>query len=61
MTFPPDATDAGDATAQEDDHEDGRIGPFSSWRALYVAVLVYTAALILVLYLLTRALDHSVS
>ena len=34
-----------------------RIGPFRSWRALYVSVIVYTAGLILLLYLATRLLD----
>lgn len=60
MTGPPDPTGTDEATTEDDDHEDGRIGPFSSWRALYVAVLVYTAALIALLYLLTHALDHTV-
>ncbi len=39
---------------------DGRIGPFPSWRALYAAVILYTAALVVILYGLTRLLDHGV-
>jgi hypothetical protein len=41
--------------------EDGdRIGIFPSWKSLYISVVVYTAALIAVLYLLTVLLDFSV-
>jgi len=39
------------------DENEGRIGPFRSWRALYVSVIVYTAGLVLLLYLATRLLD----
>ncbi|WP_419162190.1 hypothetical protein [Candidatus Palauibacter sp.] len=38
----------------------GRIGIFRSWRALYVSVIAYTLALIVILYLITRLLDYSV-
>lgn len=50
-------TDGGDRRRVDDDADDGRIGPFSSWRALYTAVLFYSLALILLLYVATRALD----
>ena len=33
---------------------------FGRWRALYVAVIAYTAGLILLLYLATRMLDFGV-
>ena len=39
------------------DEAEGGIGPFRSWRALYVSVIGYTAGLILLLYLATRLLD----
>jgi hypothetical protein len=39
--------------------DDGRIGIFPSWKSLYVSVLVYTAALIVLLYVLTVLFDHS--
>ncbi len=39
--------------------EDGRIGIFPSWGSLYLSVTLYTAALVAVLYLLTRILDFS--
>ncbi|MCY3699647.1 MAG: hypothetical protein OXH46_08430 [Gemmatimonadetes bacterium] len=42
------------------DENEGRIGPFRSWRALYVSVVVYTVGLILLLYLATRLLDFGV-
>jgi len=42
-----------------DEEDEGPVGPFSSWRALYVTVLVYAAATVAALYLLTRLLDHS--
>ena len=44
----------------ERDGKEDRIGPFRSWRALYVSVIVYTAGLILFLYLATRLLDFGV-
>lgn len=49
-------------TDDRDETEDreGRIGPFRSWRALYVSVIVYTAGLIFLLYLATRLLDFGV-
>lgn len=58
MTGPPGTTRSRETRPEED--EAGGIGPFSSWRALYIAVLVYTAGLIALLYALTRALDHTV-
>jgi hypothetical protein len=39
-----------------DDREE-RIGIFPGWRWLYVTVIVYAAALILLLYFLTSALN----
>ncbi|GMR11882.1 MAG: hypothetical protein BMS9Abin29_0067 [Gemmatimonadota bacterium] len=41
----------------EDD--DGRIGVFPSWNALYVTVVVYTVAMIVLLYAFTVLLDYS--
>ena len=38
---------------------EGRIGIFPSWRALYVTVVVYALAMVVLLYVLTRILDHS--
>lgn len=46
-------------TENRDAIED-RIGPFRSWRALYVAVIAYTAGLILLLYLATLLLDFGI-
>ncbi|TDI15396.1 MAG: hypothetical protein E2P05_07035 [Acidobacteria bacterium] len=45
---------------KEEDHDE-RIGIFPSWNVLYLAVVVYTIVLILLLYFLTIALDYSVS
>ena len=42
-----------------DKDEDTRIGIFPSWRALYISVLIYTLALIVLLYTLTELLNHS--
>ena len=48
-----------------DDHIDqseddgGRIGIFPSWRALYVSVVVYSLAVIVLLYVFTVVFDHS--
>jgi len=47
--------------AGADDTEDGGLGPFGSWAALYWTVIVYTALAILGLYALTVALDFRVS
>jgi len=44
--------------AQNPDDDDCRIGIFPSWRSLYVTVVVYTLALIVLLYVFTVALDH---
>ncbi len=41
-----------------DGEEGGRIGPFPGWGWLYTTVIVYTALLILLLYLLTRWTDY---
>ena len=45
--------------APPDEAEDGRIGIFPSWRALYIAVIVYTAGLIALLRVFTVLLDTS--
>jgi hypothetical protein len=58
MTEDQGTTAAGTEPAEDDD--EGRVGIFPSWRATYIAVLVYTAALTGFLYLMTRVLDHSV-
>ena len=42
-----------------DPDEEGPIGIFPSWRAVYVSVVVVTIALILILYWFTVALDYS--
>jgi len=39
------------------DGEEGPVGPFPSWGWVYGTVLVYGAAVILGLWILTRALD----
>ena len=59
MTDPPDPAGTSEADPADEEPEDGRIGPFPSWRALYIAVLLYTAGLVVVLWVLTRALDHT--
>ncbi len=41
--------------SREDEGEE-RIGIFPSWKSLYVTVIVYGAAVILILYILTIAL-----
>ncbi|MDA2933752.1 hypothetical protein MYX82_05360 [Acidobacteria bacterium AH-259-D05] len=42
------------------EEDKGPISIFPSWNWLYLAVVVYTAILIVFLYLLTVLLDHSV-
>lgn len=42
-----------------DDDDDGRIGIFPSWNALYVTVILYTAGLIAILRVFTVMLDTS--
>ncbi len=42
------------------EEQDERIGIFPSWNWLYLTVIVYAIILILLLYLLTIALDHSI-
>ncbi len=39
--------------------KDGRVGIFSSWTAVYVAVVVFTLAMIVALYVFTVTLDFS--
>ena len=44
---------------EQPEEDDGRIGIFPSWNALYVSVVVYTLATIVLLYVFTVLLDHS--
>jgi hypothetical protein len=44
-----------------EDGDDGRIGIFPSWTALYASVIVVTLVMILLLYWFTVALDFSAS
>lgn len=46
-------------SSPDEDDEDGRIGIFPSWRALYITVIVYTAGLIAILRVFTVLLDTS--
>lgn len=55
---PDDGAEA-DSEADSDSGDDGRIGIFPTWRSLYVSVVVYTVALILLLYAFTVLLDFS--
>jgi len=52
-----------DPSADDDSDDLGadgqRLGIFRSWRALYVTVVVYTFAMVALLYVATRLLDHS--
>lgn len=54
----PSAEDAA-AEADSDSGDDGRIGIFPTWGSLYVSVVVYTVALIAILYAFTVLLDFS--
>lgn len=47
-------------TLQKDEEETGPIGIFPSWAALYWTVIVYTVALVAVLWGFTVAFNHSV-
>jgi hypothetical protein len=58
MIRPTDENRSNEIESTETD-EDGRIGIFPSWRALYISVLLYTLALIVLLYILTKLLNHS--
>lgn len=42
------------------EEDEGPIGIFPSWRALYWSVILYTAALVVLLWVFTVAFDHSV-
>ena len=43
-------------------HDDeGAVGIFPSWRAVYLAVLIYSLITVAILYLFTIALDFSAS
>lgn len=54
----PGVDDARDPDERRDEDEN-HIGIFRSWRSLYVTVIVYTVALTIILYALTRLLDYS--
>ncbi len=68
MTFAEDPTPRVDDERDQDERRDGdehhaededHIGIFRSWRSLYVTVIVYTVALTIILYAITRLLDYS--
>ena len=44
---------------RQPEDDDGRIGIFPSWNALYATVVVYTLAVIVLLYAFTVLLDYS--
>lgn len=44
---------------EQPEEDDGRIGIFPSWNALYATVVVYTLAVIVLLYVFTILLDYS--
>jgi len=44
-----------------DDGDEGPIGPFPNWKAVYWSVVIYTLALIGILWAFTVVFDHSVS
>ena len=44
---------------RDDDGDDGRIGIFPSWNAVYASVVVATLLMIVLLYWFTVALDYS--
>ena len=44
---------------EQPEEDDGRIGIFPSWKALYATVVVYTLAMIVLLYAFTVLLDYS--
>lgn len=44
---------------QQSEDDSGRIGIFPSWNALYATVVVYTLAVIVLLYVFTILLDYS--
>jgi hypothetical protein len=61
MAEPPGMTGphVGEGRRDEGD-EEGRVGPFPSWRSLYWTVVVYGLVVISVLAVLTRALGFGV-
>lgn len=44
-----------------DDGDEGPVGIFPSWNAVYISVVVYTLILIAVLAYFTSAFNHSVT
>ena len=51
--------DASPSRASVDDDDQGPIGPFPSWKAVYWAVVIATLLMIVVLYVFTVSLDFS--
>lgn len=50
-----------DETKAHDDEDRGPIGIFPSWSALYWSVIIYTVAMVAILWGFTVAFNHSVS
>ena len=57
---PPAPPDEGRMAGEGRGREGEPIGPFPTWTSLYVAVVVYTAVLVAVLYVLSVTLDRGV-
>ena len=50
------ATGSTEQPPSREDEGEERIGPFPSWKSLYVTVVVYGVAVIILLYILTIVL-----
>ena len=48
-----------DEQKRQDDEDAGPIGIFPSWKAVYWSVVIYTLALIAILWVFTVAFNHS--
>jgi hypothetical protein len=46
---------------EHDEEDSGPIGIFPSWSAVYWSVVIYTVAVIAILWVFTVAFNHSVS